>query len=227
MKIRFAQRTGHQPGSLWFVSYGGPAARGIHIGHGLLKNPIENVTIRGLGTIDLNSLKKLSRAGWSRNKHLRADSRPGAERPCGKHHSDQHMRSVMCYGEHMGTILPGGGTEGGESYDAESIIIVRTRTLNLNCAGYLLGHPSHRGQMRNVKCIFNYIETCLTAIEPNFNLDGYEVLDNVNKSDGQAIHCWRYSKNGIVADNLRMFDISGKPAVIGSPRGWQPPEVPV
>jgi hypothetical protein len=71
------------------------------------------------------------------------------------------------------------------------------------------------------------METSLTAIEPNFNLDGYEVIGNVIKSDGQAIHCWRHSKNGVVADNLRVHDNSGKPVVVlGAPRGWQPPEPP-
>lgn len=58
-------------------------------------------------------------------------------------------------------------------------------------------------------------------------LDGYEVIDNVIKSDGQAIHCWRFSKNGTVADNLRVHDTEGKPVVVvNSPSGWQPPEPP-
>lgn len=70
------------------------------------------------------------------------------------------------------------------------------------------------------------METGLTAIEPNFNLDGYEVIDNVIKSDGQAIHCWRHSKNGTISDNLRVHDTTGKPVVVSSPRGWQTPEAP-
>ena len=65
------------------------------------------------------------------------------------------------------------------------------------------------------------------AIEPNFNLDGYEVLGNVIKSGGQAIHCWRRSIHGIVAENLRIHDNTGKPVVVvNSPRGWEPPEQP-
>jgi hypothetical protein len=86
----------------------------------------------------------------------------------------------------------------------------------------------HRGPLRNVRCNRNYMETGLTAIEPNFNLYGYEVIDNVIKSDGQAIHCWRYSRNGVVADNLRIHDNTGKPVVVANaPRGWQTPEPPV
>jgi hypothetical protein len=72
------------------------------------------------------------------------------------------------------------------------------------------------------------METGLTAIEPNFNLDGYEVIGNVIKSDGQAIHCWRHSRNGVIADNLRVHDNTGRPViVVGAPRGWQQPEPPV
>jgi hypothetical protein len=135
---------------------------------------------------------------------------------------------VMCYGEHTGEFLPGGRTGPGESFDAEDITIRRTRTLNPGGAAYLLGHPSHRGHLRNVKCNHNYMETGLTAIEPNFNLDGYEVIGNVIKSAGQAIHCWRYSKDGVIADNLRVHDNTGKPVVVvNAPRGWQAPEPPV
>jgi hypothetical protein len=137
-------------------------------------------------------------------------------------------RSVMCYGEHTGQFLPGGRTGPGESFDAEDITIRRTRTLNPRGAAYLLGHPSHRGRLRNVKCNENYMETGKTALEPNFNLDGYEVVGNVIKSDGQAIHCWRHSRSGVVADNLRIHDNTGKPVVVvNSPRGWQAPEPPV
>lgn len=71
------------------------------------------------------------------------------------------------------------------------------------------------------------METALTAIEPNFNLDGYEVIGNVIRSDGQAIHCWRHSRNGTVADNLRVGDNTNKPVVVvNAPRGWQAPEPP-
>ena len=83
---------------------------------------------------------------------------------------------------------------------------------------------SFRGRLRNVRCNLNYMETAMTAIEPNFNLDGYEVIGNVIKSGGQAIHCWRHSVNGVVADNLRIHDNTGKPVVVvNSPRGWEAP----
>jgi hypothetical protein len=70
------------------------------------------------------------------------------------------------------------------------------------------------------------METGKTAIEPNFNLDGYEVIGNVIHSAGHAIHCWRHSKNGVITDNIRN-DNTGKPVVVvNAPRGWQPPEPP-
>lgn len=55
VKIRFGHRTGHSLKSLWFVSYDGPEAYGIRIGHGRQADYIENVRIFGTGTIDLNS----------------------------------------------------------------------------------------------------------------------------------------------------------------------------
>jgi hypothetical protein len=74
------------------------------------------------------------------------------------------------------------------------------------------------------------METGVTAIEPNFNLDGYEVIGNVIKcgSEHGAIHCWRCSRNGFVMDNLRIHDNTGKPVVVANaPRGWEPPEPPL
>jgi hypothetical protein len=72
------------------------------------------------------------------------------------------------------------------------------------------------------------METAVTCIEPNFNRDGCEVIGNIMKSGGLAIHCWRHSQNGTIADNLRIHDNTGQTAVVlGAPRGWQPPEKPV
>ena len=68
------------------------------------------------------------------------------------------------------------------------------------------------------------METATTAIEPNFQLDGYEVIGNIIKSAGEAIHCWRMSANGLVADNLRIHDNTGRRVVTANaPGGWQPP----
>jgi len=229
VKVRFANRTGHSVRSLWFVSYDGPEAYGIRIGHGLQKEFIEGVRVFGKGTINLSASQNALPSGLVKdiNACVLIHGRVRGVVIEGITMTDT-MRSVMCYGEHTGAFLPGGKTGHGESFDAENITIQRTRTLNPNGAAYLLGHPSHRGQLRNVKCNFNYMETGLTAMEPNFNLDGYEVIGNVIKSAGQAIHCWRHSKNGIVADNLRVHDITGKPVVVvNSPRGWQNPEPPV
>jgi hypothetical protein len=229
VKIRFGSRTGHSLRSVWFVSYDGPEAYGIRIGHGRQPDYIENVRIFGKGTLDLNSTHNAQPSGLVKNInacvliHGRVRGVTIEEITM-----TNTMRSVMCYGEHTGAFLPGGATGPGESFDAEDITIQRTRTINPRGAAYLLGHPSFRGRLRNVRCNFNYMETALTAIEPNFNLDGYEVIGNVIKSDGQAIHCWRHSKNGTIADNLRIHDNTGKPVVVvNSPAGWQPPEPPV
>lgn len=229
VKIRFANRLGHSVGSTWFVSYDGPEAYGIRIGHGRQPDPIENVTISGQGTIDLNASKNAQPSGLVKNINacVLIHGRVRGVRVEGITMTDT-MRSVMMYGEHTGEFLPGGGVGPGESFDAEDITIERTRTLNPNGSGYLLGHPSFRGRLRNVKCNHNYMETALTAIEPNFNLDGYEVIGNVIKSSGQAIHCWRHSRNGVIADNLRIHDNTGKPVVVvNAPRGWLPPEPPI
>ena len=225
VKIRFENRFGHNKESLWFVSYDGRESYGIRIGHGLQPDYIENVSIVGKGTIDLNATKNVQPSGLVKDINA-----------CVLVHGRVRnvviqditlmdtMRTVMLYGEHTGKFLAGGGVTPGESFDAENIDILYTRTINPNGSGYLLGHPSHRGQLRNVRCNHNYMETATTSIEPNFQLDGYEVVGNVIKSGGQAIHCWRMSANGLIADNLRVHDNTGMPVVVANaPGGWKPP----
>jgi hypothetical protein len=135
------------------------------------------------------------------------------------------MRSVMLYGEHTGKFLQGGANGPGESFDAENISIERTRTINLQGSGYLLGHPSHRGRLSKVRCNYNYMETLTTSIEPNFRLDQYEVIGNVINSKGRAIHCWRKSTNGLVKDNVRIDDTTGLEVVmVNAPGAWEQPE---
>ena len=229
VKIRFGSRTGHSLRSLWFVSYDGPEAYGIRIGHGRQTDYIENVRIVGQGTIDLNASHNALPSGLVKNINacVLLHGRVRKVLVEGITMTDT-MRSVMAYGEHTGKFLPGGKVGPGESFDAEDITVQRTRTINPNGSGYLFGHPSFRGRIRNIRCHQNYMETALTAIEPNFNLDGYEVIGNVIKSGGQAIHCWRRSTNGVVAGNLRIHDNTGKPVVVvNSPRGWESPEPPV
>jgi hypothetical protein len=69
------------------------------------------------------------------------------------------------------------------------------------------------------------METATTSIEPNFQLDQYEVIGNVIKSAGRAIHCWRRSTNGLVADNVRIDDPTGKEVVmVNAPGAWRSPE---
>jgi hypothetical protein len=229
VQIRFGAKTGHNKGSTWFSSYDGPAAYGIRVGHGRQAGYIENVRITGKGTIDMNATHNVQPGFLVKdiNACVLVHGRVRGVLVEGITMTDTN-RSVMCYGEHTGKFLPGGRTEPGESFDAEDITIQRTRTINPNGAGYLLGHPSFRGHLRRVKCNYNSMETGVTSIEPNFNLDGYEVVGNVIKSGGSAIHCWRCSRNGVVTDNLRIDDVTGKPVVhLGAPRGWEPPERPV
>ncbi len=228
VKIRFGSKTGHNKGSRWFITYDGPEAYGIRIGHGRQADYIENVRITGKGAIDMNATRNVQPGFLVKNINacVLIHGRVRGVVVEGITMTDTN-RSVMCYGEHSGRFLPGGGVTPGESFDAESISIQHTRTLNPNGAAYLLGHPSFRGQLRNVKCNHNYMETAVTAIEPNFNLDGYEVLGNVIKSGGHAIHCWRHSKNGVITDNLRIHDNTGKLVVVlGAPRGWEQPQPP-
>lgn len=229
VKIRFGSKTGHNKGSVWYVTYDGPEAYGIRVGHGRQPKYIENVRITGKGTVDMNATANQQPGFLVKdiNACVLVHGRVRGVLVEGITMMDTN-RAVMCYGEHTGQFLPGGGVGPGESFDAENITIQRTRTINPNGSGHLLGHPSFRGEVRNVKCIHNYLETAVTAIEPNFNLDGYEVIGNVIKSGGHAIHLWRHSRNGIVTDNLRIHDNSGKPVLgMGAPRGWKQPEPPV
>jgi hypothetical protein len=226
VKIRFPSKRGYSIGSLWFLSYDGPEAYGIRIGHGTQKDYIEGVRIFGRGTIDLNSPNNAQPSGLVKNINacvlvhgrVRNVSVEGIT-------MTNTMRSVMLYGEHTGKFLQGGAVGPGESFDAENISITHTRTINPNGSGYLLGHPSHRGWLRKVRCNFNYMETATTSIEPNFQLDQYEVIGNVIKSGGRAIHCWRRSTNGLISGNVRIDDPTGKEVVmVNAPGAWQSPE---
>jgi hypothetical protein len=228
VKIRFESKSGHNRQSLWFVSYDGPEAYGIRIGHGTQAEPIENVRIIGKGTIDLNASNNVLPSGLVKdiNACVLIHGRVRNVLLDGITMTNT-MRSVMMYGEHAGNFLSGGRTTPGESFDAENITVQYTRTLNPSGSGYLLGHPSHRGRLRNVRCNHNYMETATTSVEPNFNLEGYEVIDNIIKSDGEAIHCWRHSSGGVIENNLRIGDNTGKVVVkINSPKGWKTPEPP-
>ncbi|MDX1983194.1 MAG: hypothetical protein SFV51_23175 [Bryobacteraceae bacterium] len=226
VQVRFDHTSGHSLNSLWFITYDGREAYGIRVGHGLQKEYVDGVRISGKGVIDLNIqnnvqpgflVKNINACvlvhGRVRNVEIEGITMINTN------------RSVMLYGEHTGRFLQGGGTGPGESFDAENISITSTRTINPLGSGYLLGHPSHRGRLSKVRCNFNYMETATTSIEPNFNLDQYEVIGNVIKSGGRAIHCWRRSTNGLVAGNVRIDDSTGKEVVmVNAPGAWQPPE---
>ncbi len=229
VRIKFGSTTGHNVRSVWYVSYDGPAAYGIRIGHGRQPDYISGVRITGKGTIDMNATHNAQPGFLVKdiNACVLVHGRVRNVLVEGITLTDTN-RSVMAYGEHTGKFLPGGRVGPGESFDAENITVQFTRTINPNGSGYLLGHPSFRGHLRNFRCNFNYMETKTTAIEPNFNLDGYEVLGNLIKSDGEAIHCWRHSQNGVIADNLRIGDVSFRKVVsVNSPRGWEKPAPPL
>lgn len=226
IQIRFPAKSGHTVGSLWFLSYDGPVSYGIRVGHGTQKDYIDGVRIFGKGTIDLNSQSNVSPSGMVKdiNACILVHGRVRNVQIEGVTMRNT-MRSVMLYGEHTGVFLQGGATGPGESFDAENISIERTRTINPKGSGYLLGHPSHRGRLSKVRCNYNYMETLTTSIEPNFRLDQYEVIGNVIKSEGRAIHCWRKSTNGLVKDNVRIDDSSNKEVVmVNAPGAWEQPE---
>jgi hypothetical protein len=226
VKIHFRSRAGHNAGSIWYISYDGRESYGIRIGHGTQRDYIDGVRIFGRGVIDLNRehnvepsflVKDINACvlihGRVRNVSIEGITMTNTN------------RSVMVYGEHTGKFLQGGASGPGEYFDAENISIFHTRTINPRGSGYLLGHPSHRGRLTDVRCNFNYMETLTTAIEPNFQLDQYEVIGNVIRSEGRAIHCWRHSTNGLIADNIRIGDSTGKEVVmLNAPAAWQPPE---
>jgi hypothetical protein len=224
--IQFESTTGHSKNSLWILSVGGEPSYGIRVGHGKQTDYIENVSIRGSGTIDMNLQNNEQPTEWvkdissaillhGRVRNIRVQQLT----------MQNSMRTVMAYGEHTGRFLRGGGTVGGESFDAENIAITNTRSLNPLGKAVLLGHPSHRGRIRGVKCNFNYIITNGTALEPNFLLDDYEVIGNQIKSGSLAIHCWRRSTNGLIKDNVR-FDASPNQEVVkvNHPSAWQASE---
>lgn len=226
VEIRFDAKVGHNVGSTWVLSYDGRESYGIRVGHGTQREYIENVRIFGRGTIDLNHSGNVQPTGWVKNIsacvliHGRVRNVS-----VGQITMTNTMRSVMVYGEHTGRFLRGGGTEGGESFDAEKISIVGTLTINPVDKGYLLGHPSHRGRLTNVRCNYNYMETGTTSLEPNFNLSQYEVIGNVIKSGGRAIHCWRKSTDGLIKNNVRIDDTTGLEVVmVNSPGAWEDPE---
>jgi len=226
VRVRFPSKSGYSLGSLWFLSYDGAEAYGIRIGHGMQKDYIENVRIFGKGTIDLNNTQNVQPSGLVKNisacvlVHGRVRNVSVEDIAM-----TDTMRSVMLYGEHTGKFLQGGATGPGESFDAENISIFHTRTINPKGSGYLLGHPSHRGLLHKVRCNYNYMETATTSIEPNFNLSQYEVIGNVIKSGGRAIHCWRKSTDGLIKDNVRIDDTTGKEVVmVNAPGAWQSPE---
>ena len=226
VQIKFASTTGHNRNSLWILSFGGRESYGIRIGHGTQENYIENVRIHGDGVIDMNQTNNAQPTEWVKDISACVLIHGRVRNVTVEQITMRDaMRSVMAYGEHTGKFLRGGGTKGGESFDAENISVLHTKTLNPTGKAYLLGHPSHRGRLTNVKCNYNFMVTAGTALEPNFNLDHYEVIGNVIKSGTLAIHCWRRSSNGRIEHNVRIENRPNHPVVrANSPASWEDPK---
>lgn len=228
-KIKFTATTGHSAGSLWYVSYDGGESYGIRVGTGTHNTYIEDVNIFGEGVIDLN-LPNNPQPSLLVANISSCVLFNGRVRKCSV--SDITMknghRTVMAYGENTGTYQLGGGVTGsGTEYVCEYIDILRTKQLNdynEECNGVLLGHPSHRGALRFVRCNYNYIKTGQTAIEPNFLLSDYQVIGNLLDGGPKpvSIHCWRKSTNGLITNN-RTINNPTTPdvVVIAAPAGWE------
>jgi len=101
-------------------------------------------------------------------------------------------------------------------------VLVHGRVRGVTVGGITMQHTN-----RSVMCYGEHTGEFLAGGQTGAG-ESFDAEDNVIRSDGQAIHCWRHSKNGVVADNLRIHDNSGRPVVVvNAPRGWQPPEPPV
>lgn len=227
VKIKFGATTGHSIDSLWYVSYDGNETYGIRVGRGTHTDYIEGVKIYGMGTIDMNISGNVQPSLLVSNISS-AVLVHGRVRRCSV--EDISMvnchRSFMAYGEHSGTYHFGGAVSGGESFNAEYIDCLNTKTINTDANGYgiLLGHPSHRGSLKFVRCNGNYVKSLNTCLEPNYLLREYEVSNNVidTATATYPLHLWRRSDNGVVANNKLIGDTTGAISFIttGAPGGW-------
>lgn len=226
VKIMFGATTGHTLSSIWFISYDGRESYGIRIADGFNATAIENVVITGTGTIDLNEENNIQPSflvpdisscvlvhGNVKNIIIEQLILKGAE------------RKVMAYGDSDGTYLNGGDVTGATintTVDGITVRDIKVDDPSPLGRGFLFGHPSHRGFVKNLKCYSNYIYCRKTAIEPNFNLIGYYVENNIIEgiSDSVAIHCWRHSANGIVRNNVVLNAPDAAAVLINAPGGW-------
>jgi hypothetical protein len=226
ISITFTSTTGNTLGSGFIISI--PCTyHGVRVGTGLQSSYIENVKIFGLGTIDMNWTNNLDPELYSFNlpSAVLFHGRVRKVGVYGLQLKDAH-RAVMAYGEHDGTYNAGGSTTGGTSYDAEFVDIISCDVpyMQTSQAGFLLGHPSHRGTLKYVRVMNNILDTDLNSIECNFNLDNYKVINNWvrTRNYAYAIHCWRKSQNGLIAENVQY--ISAATLVQQSaPSGWDLP----
>lgn len=231
VQIKFDNVTGHNLGSIWYISYDGKEHYGIRVGEGFHTNYIEDVHIFGHGTIDLNRDNNVQPGILVANTsscvllHGRVRNILTEQITMKNSH-----RTFMAYGDATGDYQADGSVIGGQRFDAEKIDILNTFSYNYAPidAGIEMGHPSHRGKLKFVRCNGNYIQALNTPIEPNFMLEQYEVLNNRIKGTsegGYAIHCWRQSKNGLIMGNT-LVDTPGANGMVkqAAPGGWGLPE---
>lgn len=230
IKIKFGATTGHNVGSIWFVSYDGAEHYGIRIGNGQQMPRIQNVHIFGTGTIDLNIENNVQCSLLVANIPACVLIHGAVSYSGVKDITMQNAhRTFMLYGEHSGEYLAGGGTTGGFSFDAYHNYCLRTKNLNYTVDGYgiLLGHPMHRGKMKFTRCNENYIHSLKTGLEPNFNLIEYEMVGNIleGTTNSYAIHLWRKSQFGVIKQNILLNDKVGTKTMTldGAPGGWALP----
>jgi hypothetical protein len=224
LEIRFGSTTGHAIDNKWIVCFDGEESYGIRIGRGFHNQYIQDIVMFGDGIIDMNDANQIPISVHAKNlpSCILAHGRVRNVTVEGITLTNCH-RTVMAYGDSDGAYLPNGVVSGGTDYECNNITIINTTHNNdflTGSVGYgvLIGHPEHRGGIRNVSIVLNTVITRGTGIEPNFCLRGYELRNNYIRSSGSFdIHPWRESANGFIVNNNSSIQSDSAPS------GWQLP----
>jgi hypothetical protein len=133
-------------------------------------------------------------------------------------------RSILTLGENVGGTKNLDGTiTGGTSYDVDTVSIRHTITEGGCISGALFGMPEHRGYVKNLIFEDNEIHCNLTGIEPNNLCQNYSIQRNKIYTPATPIDAWRYSKDGVIKDNL-FYGTTVKDVPRHAPAGWKNPE---